>query len=241
MHQTGTDLLGPGPLEVLMGLLGAVPIIGGALDAISGVTSAINARNAFKHRYQDTVKDMKAAGLNPALAYGQGGGNPQTSDLPDVGSAITRGVQTAASAKQAQQQAELTGAQANLLKAQTADLLQQTALRTQLMSTANQTRLLDFQGKSQNFDAFMKSQQAKYTADLQRPEQALQATSAARWQNVFNQLAQPEAQAESTYYKGLGRYEPYTNQFLNILKGVMPKIQIGGTSAGAYAPRSYRR
>lgn len=46
----------------------------------------------FASRYQTTVKDMEAAGLNPMLAYGQGGGSPpsgaianaQPSDLGQV-------------------------------------------------------------------------------------------------------------------------------------------------------------
>ena len=65
----------------------AGPLIGGAANLIGG----INANNAnwdiaqannnwsaqqFASRYQTTVKDLQAAGLNPMLAYGQGGGNP---------------------------------------------------------------------------------------------------------------------------------------------------------------------
>ena len=33
----------------------------------------------FSQRYQTTVKDMQAAGLNPMLAYSQGGGTAPTS------------------------------------------------------------------------------------------------------------------------------------------------------------------
>jgi len=32
----------------------------------------------FANRYQTTVKDLQSAGLNPMLAYGQGGGTPPT-------------------------------------------------------------------------------------------------------------------------------------------------------------------
>jgi excinuclease UvrABC ATPase subunit len=35
----------------------------------------------FANRYQTTVKDMQAAGLNPMLAYSQGGGSPPTAQV----------------------------------------------------------------------------------------------------------------------------------------------------------------
>lgn len=70
-------------------IIGAVAgsVIGGAFD-VFGQNSA-NAANRsmmndanqfnaqqFATRYQTTVKDLEAAGLNPMLAYGQGGGSP---------------------------------------------------------------------------------------------------------------------------------------------------------------------
>lgn len=39
----------------------------------------------FATRYQTTVEDMKKAGLNPMLAYGQGGGNAPTSSAASAG------------------------------------------------------------------------------------------------------------------------------------------------------------
>lgn len=92
------------------------------MDLGGGIVSANQARNAFKTRYQDTVKDMKKAGLNPALAYGQGGGNPQTVPLPQVGESVQKSVASSANAAQARANAELTEAQTNLLRAQTAEL-----------------------------------------------------------------------------------------------------------------------
>lgn len=49
----------------------------------------------FAHRYQTTVQDMKAAGLNPMLAYSQGGGSPpsgsaaSSAGTPSIGHSIS--------------------------------------------------------------------------------------------------------------------------------------------------------
>lgn len=64
----------------------------------------------FATRYQTSVKDMAAAGLNPMLAYSQGGGAGATSSavsaqVPDFGATIS--------------QARTSSAQSELLKAQT--------------------------------------------------------------------------------------------------------------------------
>lgn len=53
----------------------------------------------FASRYQTTTKDMQAAGLNPMLAYSQGGGTPPTTASPprmenSRGAAIQAGLQS---------------------------------------------------------------------------------------------------------------------------------------------------
>lgn len=66
----------------------------------------------FATRYQTTVADMKAAGLNPMLAYSQGGGSPPSGVQANVpansGSAAVSGYQAA----------RVNKAQADLLEAQ---------------------------------------------------------------------------------------------------------------------------
>ncbi|WNK14157.1 MAG: DNA pilot protein [Microvirus sp.] len=116
-----------------MGGFNPLDIVAPGLDAVAGVINAKQARDAFKNRYQDTVRDMKKAGLNPALAYGQGGGNPQTHDIPELGSSVTKAVGTAASAAQANANMELTKAQTKLLNRQADALALKPTLENQLI------------------------------------------------------------------------------------------------------------
>jgi len=68
---------------IVSGGIGAIgQLFGGAQanKANSEIAQANNEWSAqqFATRYQTTVKDLKDAGLNPMLAYGQGGGTPPT-------------------------------------------------------------------------------------------------------------------------------------------------------------------
>lgn len=116
-----------------MNPLDAIPLLGAGLDAITGAASAKAQRDAFKHRYQDTVADMRKAGLNPALAYGQGGGNPSTVPLPELGSSLVKGVTGAAQAAQARASAAKTIAETKLLNAQAEDLKENLRLKNTLL------------------------------------------------------------------------------------------------------------
>lgn len=48
----------------------------------------------FASRYQTTVKDMEAAGLNPMLAYSQGGGSPPSGQQAQMQDTVTPGVES---------------------------------------------------------------------------------------------------------------------------------------------------
>ena len=78
----------------------------------------------FATRYQTTTADMKAAGLNPMLAYQQGGGNAPTSSAasssgyPDVGAAYNASKMASAQAANIEADTSNKAAQAELWRAQ---------------------------------------------------------------------------------------------------------------------------
>lgn len=90
-------------MSIFDGLLGGV--VSGGLSFLGGQQRNDSAReiadNAntfsaqqFASRYQTTTADMQAAGLNPMLAYSQGGGSPPTGQQASVQDVVTPAVQS---------------------------------------------------------------------------------------------------------------------------------------------------
>jgi len=92
----------------------------------------------FATRYQTSVKDMKAAGLSPMLAYSQGGGNAPTSSAASASGFEGMGSR----ATQNDLQSKMTSAQVANVQADTQNKLESSALiRAQTakeLSSANQ-------------------------------------------------------------------------------------------------------
>jgi hypothetical protein len=143
----------------LIGALGAAAI-GGGLSFMGGQqANAANAREAEKNRqfqadmsntsYQRATADMKAAGLNPALAYQQGGSSTPTGSTAQhqntlagaggtaEGAAKTYNSikQTSAQVAQARATEKLTSAQAAQLTIESAARLQEMEARARLLSS----------------------------------------------------------------------------------------------------------
>lgn len=125
----------------------AMPLIGQGLEFIGNErTNAANARQAAANRdfqermsntsYQRAVADMRAAGLNPALAYQQGGATAPTgasanfqNSLQGAGNNARAAAQTYQDARTAQAQRESIEAQTDLTRANAQQLRLESALK----------------------------------------------------------------------------------------------------------------
>lgn len=214
-------------------VLAAIPgVVSAAGDFISGKSNAKAARDAFKTRYQDTVKDMKKAGLNPALAYGQGGGNPQTHDIPNIGESLTRGAQAFSSARQASMQARLTEGQAKLLETQAEDIATGTRLKNALL--LSQTHALGAQAglTMMQQDALQQTMQrnqmdldfqrltfdervALISAQLKRAGQEIET---GKIEQYLKSLQVNPAQAESRFWENAGTGQTGLKAILELLR-----------------------
>lgn len=114
-----------------MSLLGSV-LAGSAGAVMQGIASYKSAQKQMKFQremsgtaVQRQMADMRAAGINPILAARYGGASTPTGasySVPNIGAAGVEGYKGASSAKQMQEQARLTGVQADIQQ-RTLDLL----------------------------------------------------------------------------------------------------------------------
>jgi len=145
---------------------GGASLIGGAMQN-SAASAAADKQMAFqensaKHQYQWAMGDMKAAGLNPILAYKQGGSGTLSGSSytpQNIGAAATSGAVAGASTATAAQRttAELDNIMADTSLKSAQDKTQ-AALQTQAMAQAGQANantavaLQDAQNKVIEYD-----------------------------------------------------------------------------------------
>lgn len=202
--------------DVFKGLTGIVgSVLGGAAD-ISGQRSAnqanmdmMNQANAFSAqqfatRYQTTVKDLEAAGLNPMLAYGQGGGSPPSA----VGIATqTNPYQRAGDYAQKALGAANTAMQTQLTDAQITESISRTGVNDEQRKLLNAETLLKI------LEAPNVSQRTKNLAEeellLRARRTATNAQEAAIRQEM--QIRKPEAGKSGTWW-GMN-VSPYIKDF----------------------------
>ena len=224
---------------------GGIPSVLGAVgDFFMGQSSARSANQQnevlaqrqmdFQERmsntsYQRAVKDMEAAGLNPMLAYSQGGASSPAGAAAHVEPTVAAGNQAALAAAQTSNlasQADLNSAQAAEIRSRTYDPAVNSAYRAaevkelqnradrvgfEKLGAEEQVRLLRWQLKVNQHDF-----DAKEAMDWWRKQVAGQNAEMA-----IKELGVPEARAMAEFFKSqYGETNPYVRQFLQILQTI---------------------
>lgn len=230
--------------------------LGSGIDAM-GAQQSTNRQNialareqmAFQERmrdtqYQSAVKDMQAAGLNPMLAYMQGGNASPSGAMTTIDNVQAAGQSSASQAfqsaaaltamRQSQAQTALIDASAAKVRSETIDQAVNTAqavatlnqtgastnlTRAQTASAEESARLINLQGWGQA----KSNELAQLRLDAE--EAAGKATTFAS--DVAQRKADAatatyetaRARAESEFYKGIGQYNPYLRMILSVLSG----------------------
>lgn len=188
--------------------------------------------------YQRATGDMKAAGLNPMLAYSQGaasspsgaagGGAQATGVTPEVKDVISPAV---ASAQQARlQQAQIDNTKANTdLQRQQRDLASQQTINegTRNDQIVGQTALLKSQ--STNLDASTAELASRTNVNIQTIENKIQEVKESysredlnRTENQLKKLSIAEARVMEQFFKSkVGETSPFAKFVLPILQAIM--------------------
>lgn len=212
---------------MLPAIIGGVATIGSALIGGHGQAQA-NAANAhqaqqnrdFQERmratqYQTAVEDMRKAGLNPALAYQQGGAGNVSGATATAQNTAAGAADSAAAAINTFQQMRATAAQIDKTNAETAKV------------KAEDQILREINYPVGSMDRDVKRNTYVDTVQRIRAESRSSISSAkeAEASAELRQLALPEAQAIAAFYRSImGKASPYVTGAAGVL-GALSRLR----------------
>jgi len=185
--------------------------------------------------YQRAVEDMGKAGLNPMLAYSQGGASAPTGAMPQVQNAaasFANSGQSALAVMQGIQTMAQTEAATNKLIAETQQVKASTLSDLTYQALANARRRVDdsradlneqeqdrrtvtnpIMGEILNLEREIKGYSAKREAGTWSEDVARR-----KAERELSQLAIPEAKSSAQFFNSIGQSQPWLRMILEILK-----------------------
>lgn len=185
--------------------------------------------------YQRATKDMQAAGLNPMLAYSQGGASAPVGSMPQVQNAASHLVGSAGQAVQVLQGIQnlaQTEAGTEKLRAETAQVksltLDQALHTAKLVADTRKVGADTDLSEQEHNRRIFANPIINEILDLDR---AIKASSAKReagtWEEdvklrraerELRELAIPEAKSQSQFFESVGQSQPFLRMVLEIIK-----------------------
>lgn len=205
---------------------GGLPIIGGLLGGSSARQQNAEERAWQEHmastQYQRGVKDMRAAGLNPAMLYGRGamsspvGGGARMEEGRHLAEGVMRGGAAALSAALTQAQIDEVHSGAKLKDAQAEAVLQDKLIQQQdwMGKQINRGTALQPDWDLASWGRLQRQElETRIAETLVRTENMKQSTAESRAREALLKVQQlsaklgiPEAEAWSRYWKSVGMY-----------------------------------
>lgn len=233
------------PISAAIGAGGS--ILGSVLGFSSANRQMDFQRELSNTQYRRAVRDLKMAGLNPMLAYTQGGASTPggaSATFDNIGEAAMHSAKQGEEINVAKQQAEQIDAQTDLLKAQTAKTQSET-MDIAVNSAEQAARINLTEGQEKQIRALARKTEGEVVgahADSASKEAMLSHMSKGggagfeadvrrrKAEALLMELGIPGAQAESMFYSSeFGKLNPYLRQLIMIARGVFnAKPMVGG-------------